>query len=77
MENKKPLYTLNLQETFNTVIDNRNPRRTYVASRMYAQGEMNPINSWKIVITDETGSRSFDRSTDAEQFEELTNFMYD
>jgi hypothetical protein len=77
MENKKPLYTLNIEETFVTAKDNKNPRRSYVAARMYAQGEMNPVNSWTIVITDETGSRSFDRRTNEEQHEELVSFMYD
>ena len=75
MENNEQAYTITIEETFVTIKDNKRERRSYVASRMYAQGEMNPVNSWTIVITEETGSRSFDRRSDLDQAEEMFNFM--
>lgn len=75
MENNQQAYTFNIEETFVTIKDNKRERRSYVAARMYAQGEMNSVNSWKITVTDKTGSRTFDRRTDLEQAEEMINFL--
>lgn len=75
MENKEQAYTITIEETFVTIKDNKRERRSYVAARMYAQGEMNSVNSWTITITDKNGSRSFDRRTDLDQAEEMFNFL--
>lgn len=75
MKNNEQAYTITIEETFVTIKDNKRERRSYVASRMFAQGEMNPRNSWTITITDKTGSRTFDRRTDLEQAEEMFNFI--
>jgi DNA gyrase/topoisomerase IV subunit B len=75
MQSNEQAYTITIEETFVTIKDNKRKRRSYVAARMYAQGEMNPVNSWTITITDKTGSRTFDRRTDLEQAEEMFNFL--
>lgn len=75
MENNEQAYTITIEETFVTIKDNKRKRRSYVAARMYAQGEMNSVNSWKITVTDKTGSRTFDRRNDIEQAEEMFNFI--
>jgi len=75
MQSKQHPYTITIEETFITIKDNKRERRSYVAARMYSQGETNPVNSWKITVTDKTGSRSFDRRNDIEQAEEMINFM--